>query len=70
MAHASDIRVAGFDFSRIAALRETLATRYANFRMYRATMNELYDLSDRELADLGLCRANIRSLAIETAYGK
>ena len=70
MAHASDIRVAGFDFGRFAALRETLATRFANYRTYRATMNELADLSDRELADLGLARANLRAVAYEAAYRK
>ncbi|WP_377512931.1 DUF1127 domain-containing protein [Octadecabacter sp. R77987] len=69
MAHASDIRVAGFDFSRFANLRETLATRFANYRTYRATLNELSDLSDRELADLGLARANIKSVAYQAAYG-
>ena len=69
MAHATDFRVAGFDFGRFANLRETLATRFANYRTFRATLNELSDLSDRELADLGLARANIKSIAYQAAYG-
>lgn len=37
---------------------------------YNLTYKELYKLSDRELRDLGLSRADIRDVAYETSYGK
>lgn len=52
-----------------AQLLQTVTTRFANYRLYRTTVKELSALSDRELADLGLYRADIRALAIETTYG-
>ncbi len=39
-------------------------------RIYNATVAELAVLSDRDLADLGLMRANIRQIAREAAYTK
>ena len=36
-------------------------------KLYRATYRELNELSNRELADLGINRSMIRSLAIEAA---
>lgn len=50
-----------------AALIETAKTRFARYRMYRQTVNELSALSDRELADLGLQRSMIRRLAMQAA---
>lgn len=34
-----------------------------NWRKYRQTVNELGRMSDRELSDLGIGRADIRSVA-------
>lgn len=34
---------------------------------YNATVNELSDLSDRDLADIGISRADIPSIARQTA---
>ncbi|MGR3435986.1 MAG: DUF1127 domain-containing protein [Shimia sp.] len=45
-----------------------LAARYAKYRLYRQTVTALGELSNRELADLGLTRGEIRSVARETAY--
>ncbi len=45
-----------------------LAERYAKYRVYRTTLNELRGLSDRELADLALSRSMLRSIAYEAAY--
>lgn len=42
----------------------------ARARIYRATLSELGALTDRELADLGLSRMRITSVAYEAAYGK
>ena len=39
-------------------------------RVYNQTVAELTNLSDRDLADLGLMRANIRDIAREAAYTK
>ena len=37
-------------------------------RAYRETVRELERLSDAELRDIGLSRANIRSIALETHF--
>ena len=59
----------------------TLADRFAAFfklgkdaverrRVYNQTVAELNNLSDRDLADLGLARGNINQIAYEAAYTK
>lgn len=42
---------------------------YRKNRLYRATYNELYKLTDKELDDIGIVRYEIASIAKETAYG-
>ena len=49
-------------------LRGAIAERLARYRTYRQTVNELASLSDRELADLGLSRADIGAVARDAAY--
>lgn len=51
---------------RLNAVLSMIATRRKQGRVYRATFNELSSLSNRELADLGMCRSQIRSVALET----
>ncbi len=51
---------------RIGAWVSTIETRLKQHRVYRATFNELSTLSNRELADLGMSRSQIRSIALET----
>ena len=46
-----------------------LAAAYGRFKLYRHTLAELSQLSDRELADLGLSRHSIETVAHEAAYG-
>lgn len=46
-----------------------LAGRFARRRVFRQCVNELSSLSNHELADLGLNRSMIRSVAYEQAYG-
>lgn len=49
----------------LVSLFEAAKTRFARHRLYRQTVNELSALSNRELADLGLRRSMIRSLALQ-----
>jgi uncharacterized protein YjiS (DUF1127 family) len=42
----------------------------AQRRMFGQTFRELNALTDRELADLGIHRADIRRIAAQAAYGK
>jgi len=53
---------------RIHAFLKEASARLARRRLYKRTLNELSDLTNHELADLGLCRANLRSIAYEAAY--
>ena len=54
---------------RFFALLQEASARLGRHRLYKRTLNELGELNNRELADLGLCRANLRSVAYEAAYG-
>lgn len=61
---------------RNAAGNGAIATFVANIRdnmarraVYRQTLRELNELSNRDLADLGLNRGAIRSVAYEAAWG-
>ncbi|MBN2631690.1 MAG: DUF1127 domain-containing protein [Rhodobacteraceae bacterium] len=38
--------------------------------VYLQTLNELSAMSDRDLADINLCRFQIEDIAREAAYGK
>jgi uncharacterized protein YjiS (DUF1127 family) len=70
MANATDIRASGASLSqRISVLRAALADRYAKYSTYKATLNELAGLNDRDLSDLGINRSMIRGIAHEAAYG-
>lgn len=46
---------------------ETLVGQFRNWRKYRSTYDELMSLSNRELDDLGISRADIPSIARRTA---
>lgn len=48
-------------------LIKKIGSRYAQYRHYRATLNELRQLSDRELWDIGLDRASLIHVAREHA---
>ena len=48
-----------------ARLRQAIADQ----RAYLATYGELNALTDRDLADLGLSRLNVRDVAREAVYG-
>ncbi len=51
----------------LASLIEAAKTRFVRYRVYRQTVTELSELSNRELADLGLHRSMIRRLAMQAA---
>ncbi|MBY6140934.1 DUF1127 domain-containing protein [Leisingera daeponensis] len=48
---------------RLGALLATAAGAFAAWNDARATRNALNGLSDRELADIGMCRGDIDSVA-------
>lgn len=54
-------------FARIGGAFEGLATRYKQHRLYRETLDGLSALSNRELADLGLSRSELRRVAWESS---
>ena len=47
----------------LSGLKANLGQRLARLLAYRRTLNELAQLSDRELADIGVHRANIDAVA-------
>ena len=55
-------------FERFAALRNWREAR-AKRQLFRRTLRELSALTDRELADLAIARANLRAVAHESVYG-
>ena len=55
--------------SLLSDLRASLAQRLEQYRAYRSTVSELTMLTDRELNDLGISRADIRSIAQNPVYG-
>ncbi|MDR9486300.1 MAG: DUF1127 domain-containing protein [Sediminimonas sp.] len=71
MAHVTHIPTAAHHglFDRAAQVLKGLGERYARYRIYRETLNELASLSNRELSDIGMSRSQIRSVAYEHAYG-
>ena len=63
-------------FSAQGTLGDNFAAFVANIKeartkraVYKQTFNELANLSNRELADLGMHRSAIRRIAYETDYG-
>ena len=55
--------------ARFATLRAQYAENAAKRKVFRTTFNELQNLTSRELADLGIDRSQIKSIAFEAAYG-
>ncbi|MBW7921181.1 MAG: DUF1127 domain-containing protein [Rubellimicrobium sp.] len=70
MAHLTETRSAAPSLgARFTEFRAALAERVARYRAYRSTFAELTALSDRELEDLGICRADIHRISQEAAVG-
>lgn len=55
---------------RILSRWPAIGERLALYREYRTTVDELSNLSDRELADFGMDRGSIRDIAQEHVYGQ
>jgi uncharacterized protein YjiS (DUF1127 family) len=71
MAYASETRTTGKSLGlNLGGLWASLTERYTKYSVYRATVAELDALTDRELADLGLHRSQLRDVAYEAAYGE
>jgi uncharacterized protein YjiS (DUF1127 family) len=54
---------------RLVSRWPELGERLALYRKYRTTVEELSNLTDRELADFGMDRGSIRDIAREHVYG-
>ena len=71
MAYATQTSATGTTLGqRITEIRATITDRMARAKVYRTTVNELSNLTNRELADLSISRSAIRGIALEAAYGK
>ncbi|NSX54727.1 DUF1127 domain-containing protein [Parasulfitobacter algicola] len=69
MAHTSEMNTAHSGlFENLKTVVSGLQARHARYRQYRATVNELRSLSDRELSDLGLHRSIIFDVARHAVY--
>ncbi len=55
-------------FNRFNAAVANMGTRYKQHRLYRETFEGLNALGNRELADLGLSRSELRRVAWDAAY--
>lgn len=63
-----------YDFGRtetagFSGLWARVSKALADYRIYRQTLDELEALNDRELADLGLSRLQVRDVAYDSVYG-
>lgn len=69
MAAITNIHVEAGLFARAVETLNSLRARYAQYKIFRSTLNELQGLSGRELADIGLSRSEVTRVAYEAAYG-
>lgn len=71
MAYVNSSRAASFSLAdRISGVLAQIKVQIARRSVYNQTVRELVQLTDRELADLGIARADIHAVAHEAAYGK
>ncbi|MCA8881621.1 MAG: DUF1127 domain-containing protein [Rhodobacteraceae bacterium] len=67
MSYTNVMSIADFLPARQVGLRERIAIWRKRADAYRATVRELSAITDRELADIGLHRANIQDVAQDAA---
>ena len=53
---------------RMGGFLNGVSQRFAQYRTYRRTLDELEALTDRDLADLGVSRHQLRAVAYRAAY--
>lgn len=71
MAYASNNTTAPLSLAaRFTEILDQGRASYAAWRVYRDTIRELSVLSNRDLNDLGIGRGEIRSIALDAAYGQ
>ncbi len=58
----------GMYFAPITAWVHMMQARFARYRNFRRTLDELSGLSAHQLADLGLNRSMLRQAAYQAAY--
>lgn len=68
--HVSHSAMGSSIFARFAHLVAEARSDFAHWKQYRATLSELRELSNRELADLGLSRSMLKRIALESVYGE
>ena len=67
MATASQTRTPSGTTLGLGGFRSALSARFASYRAYRRTLDELSQLSDRDLADMGMHRSGIADIARDAA---
>ncbi len=67
MTFYSDTTTAIAGPSRIAAFFSAISLKLRQRRAYRTTFNELCTMTERDLADLGMSRADFRRISYEAA---
>jgi uncharacterized protein YjiS (DUF1127 family) len=71
MAYVNTSRAASLSLAdRFPGFIANLKATFARRAVYMQTVRELDALTDRELADLGISRLDVPTLAREAAYGK
>lgn len=70
MALLSSSYPSAHEYGRIDNLRGNVRARLEAWRVFRRTRRELDSLSDRELSDLGLSRADLPAVARRAAFGE
>ncbi|EBA09377.1 DUF1127 domain-containing protein [Sagittula stellata] len=69
MAHATEYTTQPQSaLTSFSGIVETIRARRARRKVFNQTFRELSSLSNRELADLGLGRSEIRRVAYQAAY--
>ena len=69
MAHISiPSSVSNGILERAASFLRSIQASRADYKLFRQTADQLNDLTDRELADLGLHRSEIIRVAHESVY--
>lgn len=70
MAYISSQRTHGNAADLLAKVVATVKEALQRRAVYARTLRELQSLNERELNDLGMSRASVRSIAFEAAYGR